>query len=137
MLDFDLHKMVYIAKDAIKHFFVSIFGFTYIIVYLFISILLNVAIWVLARFILTQIDSNMLALHYTVGFGIDYYDNAAKIFIIPLIGLFVILVNSLLYSMLSGHKDRRFLSHILFITAIFVNIILLSSAASVYLINFT
>lgn len=105
--------------------------------YLIIMIIINTIAWLSARFIYTGIDQERMALHYNVDFGIDNYGKISKVFILPLIGLIIILVNILVYFLLLKHRDRVFISHILFLAAIFSNLILLVGIALIYLVNFS
>jgi hypothetical protein len=105
-------------------------------IYSVILAVLNVIIWIATRYIFLVVGANQMALHYSVGFGIDYYGDAKLIYIIPLLGLFVILLNLALYIIVSNFKDKNFIAHILFASAMVVNFILLIAAYSVYIINF-
>lgn len=126
----------YILKQGTALFFSRLFEQLYIRIYLFVLLAINLGNWILARYIDSQIDEKMIALHYNVDFGFDYYGNTKKIYIIPLLGLLIIVVNSLLFNSVNEYKDRKFLSHLLLGSAILVNIILLASTTIVYLINF-
>lgn len=122
-------------KDLKIIFFVSLKQF-HIRVYLAISVFINALIWIVVRYIDSEIDTKQMALHYNVESGIDYYGATEKIYIIPLLGILVFFVNFFLFTIFSRHKDRRFISHILLSMVVIVNIILLIGAISVYLINF-
>lgn len=137
MLKFaDLFNYFYLIKQAVHDFFAKLFEFTYIRIYLAILMSLNLIIWIFSRYIDLQIDEKMIALHYSVDFGIDYYGNMGKIYVIPFLGLFIIAINSMVFNSVLGYKDRRFLSHLLLSSAIVVNLILLASTTMIYLINF-
>ena len=79
--------------------------------------------------------SDRIALHYNVDFGIDYYGSVNKLFILPLLGLVIFVVNVVLFSIVRNQKDRKFIGHILCAVAVLANLILLVGIASVYLIN--
>ena len=57
------------AMYKIREYYVVAFSFAYIKVYLAILIVINVIIWLTARYIAVQIDSSQMALHYNVDFG--------------------------------------------------------------------
>ena len=105
--------------------------------YLIFMAIVNILAWLSTRFIYTEIDQERMALHYNVDFGIDYYGEISKVFVLPFIGLIIILVNILVYFLLLKHKDRKFISHILFLVAITTNLILLVAIALIYLVNFS
>ena len=84
-----------------------------------------------------------MILHYNVDFGIDLIGNVRQIYIIPLIGLVIVLFNLILLSFAYRKNiapERRdadkFLANLLLGSALFANFILLFSVASIYLINF-
>jgi hypothetical protein len=137
MLKFSqIFNYYYILKQKNGIFFSKLFSETYIKIYLSIALVINVGNWIFARYIDAQIDEKMIALHYNVDFGFDYYGRTAKIYIIPFLGILIIIVNSLLFNSVNVYRDRKFLSHLLLASAILINIILLASTATVYLINF-
>jgi len=105
-------------------------------IYLIILFVLNIFLWLGAFYIDSIIEKNIIALHYNVDFGINLIGETKNIYIIPVVGLLVIVINSILYINLSVNKDKKIIFHVLFATSLFVNIILLSAVTSVYLINF-
>ena len=105
-------------------------------IYLLAAVLLNILIWIGAKYIAMVVGANQIALHYSVGFGIDYYGDTVKIYIIPLLGLLIIFLNFVLYVLVSKYRDKNFIAHILFSSSIVANVILLISIFSVYIINF-
>lgn len=108
----------------------------YIKAYLIFLTIINLFIWSTAYYINSKIDNERMALHYNVDFGIDYYDSSEKIYIIPFLGLIIILINSFIGIITNEYRDRRFISHILFSAALISNIVLTAAIASIYLINF-
>jgi len=124
-----------LRKDAKSAFF-SVSAFASVKIYLSVSALLNILIWLSARFIKKATGTEQIALHYNVDFGIDYYDDAGKIFIIPVLGLIIVLFNYFVAMLVSQNKDAVMIFHILFASALLVNVVLLAAIVSVYLINF-
>ena len=98
--------------------------------------IVNISAWLAARYFDFQLDNNLAVLHYNVDFGIDLIGEAGRIYIMPLLGLIIIFLNLILLVSMGKHKDRRFISHLLFASALIANIILLASLGTVYLINF-
>lgn len=121
---------------GIRNSFAGVFSYLYVKIYFFIILAVNIMIWLIARFIKANIGAEQAALHYNVDFGIDYYGSAGKIYIIPLLGLVIVLINFSLFAAVSGHKDRKFISHILFTAALASNLVLFVAIVSVYLVNF-
>ncbi len=124
-----------IKQNTAEIFFIT-FNSLAVKIYLSILLVLNIIIWITARYVAVVVGANQIALHYSVGFGIDYYGDTSQIYVIPFLGLAVILLNFILYSLVSNYKDKNFIAHVLFASALVVNIILLIAAYSVYIINF-
>ncbi|OGF28479.1 hypothetical protein A2331_05050 [Candidatus Falkowbacteria bacterium RIFOXYB2_FULL_34_18] len=132
----DFIDNLYIKWPEFKKYFFKIFLDLHVKIYVGILIVLNFLTWMAARYIHGEIGSQQIALHYSVDSGIDFYGDIDKIYIIPLLGFFIILINFLLYFNIIIYKDRKFISYILFTTSLVCNLILLISIVSVYLINF-
>lgn len=129
-------EIYYSITQIVKENLVSAFSVFIIKIYLIIALIINIISWAGAYYIAKTVGAAQIALHYSVGFGIDYYSDTEKIYTIPLLGLFIILLNFLLYTIIDDYRDRNFLAHILFSTTIAVNAILLISVCSIYIINF-
>jgi len=88
---------------------------------LFLSILLNIFIWIFL--IQNQKESNYpIILHYNLFFGVDYLGNYEKIYLIPLSGFFIIVINSILGHLLYLKEKLAayFLVFIIFIVQLFL-----------------
>jgi len=133
-----LYNSVYLAIKKIKILFIESFGVLYIKIYLFFLFFLNFIIWIIAYNLYNNIGRDQMILHYSINFGVNLYGDAKKIFIIPLIGLIVIIVNFFLLILIGEYneKDKNFISHILSVSAILVNIILFLSIIIIKLVNF-
>ena len=130
-----LFNIFYIFQKNLSNSLSGIFAFFYVKVYSVFLVCINILIWFFARHIM-ETGTEQIALHYTVDFGIDFYGDARQIFIIPILGLIIILFNFIIVIILSQNKDFVLLSHILLIAALLSNIVLLAAISSVYLINF-
>lgn len=129
-------NIVYIFRKNVKSAFFNAWSYIFVKIFLGFSVLINILVWLIARFIKVSTGTNQIALHYNVDFGIDFYGNAVKIFIIPVLGLIIILFNFLIIMFLQRNKDIILISYILLIVALLSNIVLLAAISSVYLINF-
>jgi len=127
---------LYLSRLNLKNYFLDLLDPLRVKIYLSAMVFVNILIWSLCKFIVSRIGAEQMALHYNVDFGIDYYGNVGNVYIIPLLGLVIISVNFYLFAFASRFKDKIFITHLLFSSAIFANIILLASAISVYLVNF-
>ncbi|MEA1963291.1 MAG: hypothetical protein U9M94_03600 [Patescibacteria group bacterium] len=130
-----LFNIFYIFQKNLANSLSGIFAFFYVKIYSVFLVCINVLIWLFAWHIMA-IGPEQIALHYTVDFGIDFYGDARQIFIIPILGLIIILFNFIIVTILSQNKDFILISHILLIAALLSNIVLLAAISSVYLINF-
>jgi len=87
----------------------------------FLSILLNIFIWI---FLIQNQKENThpIILHYNLFFGVDYLGNYEKIYLIPLAGLFIIIVNSILghFLYLKEKLAVYFLIFIIFVIQVFL-----------------
>ncbi len=88
---------------------------------LFLSVLLNIFIWIFL-FQNQKENSYPIILHYNLFFGVDYLGNYEKVYLIPLSGLIVIIVNSILGHLLYLKEKLAvyFLVFIIFIIQVFL-----------------
>jgi hypothetical protein len=88
---------------------------------LFLSVLSNIFIWI---FLIQNQKGNShpIILHYNLFFGVDYLGDYEKIYLIPLSGLIIIIVNSILGHLLYLKEKLAsyFLVFIIFIVQIFL-----------------
>jgi hypothetical protein len=131
-----LQKLFYQKKEPLGQAMVRAFSPLFVKIYIAVLLVLNAFIWYLAYFIYKEVDTELIALHYNVDFGIDYYGSSDKIFYLPFIGLLISLINFSVYASSFRHKDKKFIAHVLLATAIISNILILLSTISVYIINF-
>jgi hypothetical protein len=103
-------------------------------IYLTLAILLDIGLWIFAYYINKLSGSDLLILHYNVDFGINLIGQPAQIFIIPTLGLIVIIINSWI-AIIAGRKDNFFIN-LLFIAAILTILLLGMAIIMIYNINF-
>ena len=128
----------YSWKQNIKVSFSTLFSYLNVKIYLVILLFINLTNWLFTRYITSEIDQPQIALHYSVDFGINLYGDINKIYILPLLGTIFIVINFVILSILARYnvKDIKFNSHLLFLTALIANIMLLGAIISIYIINF-
>ena len=112
----------------------NLLNFIYVRIYLAVLISVNFLNWMVAIFINRNVSQELVFLHYNVNFGVDLIGNAARVYVIPLLGVIIILINFILLIFI--HKHSKFIVHLLLSAALIANLFLLSAIASVYLINF-
>ncbi|MBU4455731.1 hypothetical protein KJ586_04445 [Patescibacteria group bacterium] len=103
-------------------------------VYLAVLLGLNLLNWFAAYTINKNVSQNLIVLHYNIDFGVNLIGGAKKIYLIPLLGLIIILINFILSAVI--HRQGKFIVHLLLSGAILANLFLLAGLASLYLINF-
>lgn len=92
-----------------------------IMIIFFLSALLNIFTWIFL-FYSQKENNHPIILHYNLFFGVDYLGNYEKIYLIPLAGLAIIIVNSILGHLLYLREKLAsyFLIFIVFIIQIFL-----------------
>lgn len=97
-----------------------------------ISLFLNLGIWIIL-YIFIKPSFEPVYLHYNIYFGIDLIGEWYRIYIIPLTGFVVILVNYLAGAII--YSSKRVLSYLVVIFAIPVNLFLALAAILLAFIN--
>ena len=110
--------------------------FLFIRVYLIILISTNFFIWLFAYYINLLANKKLIALSYNVDFGINLIGSSQNIYLIPLIGIIIILINYFLTTIFHRSKNYKFIAHILLLAAVITQLLFLLVLAIVYLINF-
>lgn len=109
-------------------------SFIFVRFYILLLLVLNIINWFLAYYVNKNVSQDLVVLHYNVNLGVDLIGNVRDIYIIPTLGLSFIVINFLL--LLNIYRRRRFLIHLLFGFSLLVNLCLIASTISIYLINF-
>lgn len=99
-----------------------------------LSGLVNLAIWVSLKIFIKPVDLPII-LHYNVYFGVDTLGDWRQVFILPLLGLVLLVINLLLAIHFYGKKER-IASHILLMATLMLQLSLLVASASVIVINY-
>lgn len=104
-----------------------------------VSLLLNLAIWLVIYLKLKPLVINLpeeqsfIPLHYNIYLGVDRFGRWTKTFILPGIGFIFMLSNFFIALMI--YNKREILSYFLSISASFIQLILLISTLLIVLIN--
>lgn len=125
-----------LAKDKIGYSFSEIFSLLFVRIYLIILLLQNISLWVFVWLFSRQVGGSLAILHFSVDFGIDLVGEAKKLFMIPLLGLFISLFNFILLFILLKNKDFKFIAHVLLAAAVMANIFLSLALGPIYWMNF-
>lgn len=136
MFSTKLYNKLYSIKLKISEYSFDLFSYLFIKIYLSIVLAINIFLWFAAAYINNNLNSEQIALHYNVDFGINLIGSPKKIFIIPILGLIFLFLNLGVLLGLRRNKERFFAAHVLLSGALASNIILLAAVLIVYLINF-
>ncbi|NCO79979.1 hypothetical protein GW884_01695 [Candidatus Falkowbacteria bacterium] len=124
----------YVSRKSLKEISRYLLGLLYVRIYLLIALTLNLLNWLLVYYFNASLSQNLVILHYNVNLGVNLIGEAGKIYTIPLLGLIFMIFNFIL--LLNIYQEGKFVIHLLLATTAVVNLILIISTASLYLINF-
>jgi hypothetical protein len=104
----------------------------------FVALFLNLALWVflffqLKKILASQPEVTAIPLHYNVFLGIDLIGQWYHAFILPLIGLVVVIVNFILAFAL--YSKKILISYFLSFTSLLTQLILIVASLLIILIN--
>jgi hypothetical protein len=123
-----------IKIQGFKSQLVDLIKSRYIKVFLLANIGLNVILWYASYRMNADVSQNLIVLHYNVDFGINMIGSVKSLYILPLLGLFIFLVNVVIILML--RKEDKFLNYLLLFASTFSNLFLNLAIGFLYLINF-
>lgn len=123
----------HLGRQNIGELALNLLSFFYVRMYLIILLGLNLLNWLSALIINKNVSQDLVFLHYNVTLGVNLVGSVKKVYIIPLLGLIIILFNFTLLSFI--HRRDKFIIHLLLSTAILANLFLLAGIVSIYLIN--
>jgi hypothetical protein len=102
------------------------------LILLFLGFLLNLASWI---WLLWQIkpQTDPIFLHYNILFGVDSIGEWWKVFYLPVVGLFIYIVNAILGWILFGRD--KFTSQLLNFVSVLCQVFILIAAALLVFLN--
>jgi|GEM_PF-1320111 len=116
--------------EAVLH----LISFGFVRLYLILLLLLNLANWLLAYYVNQNVSQALVVLHYNVNLGVDLIGNVRNIYVMPILGLSFIVINFFL--LLNVYRRSHFLIHLLLGSSLLINLCLIASTISIYLVNF-
>lgn len=99
---------------------------------LILSLVLNLGLFLFFYFFIKQSDIPIV-LHYNVDWGVDYFGEVKNIFILPLVGLIIFLLNIVLA--LKIWVRMKSLAYFLGAATLISEVFLWLAAATLYIIN--
>jgi hypothetical protein len=122
-------------KNRIRHFFAREFFHNSLVQWVFLGALfINLADWGTLAYFIRPVDFPII-LHYNVYFGVDLIGSWWQIFMLPLMGALILVVNAFLAYIFFEQKER-IASHLLLLAAFAVQAGVSIAAVSVILINY-
>lgn len=99
-------------------------------------VLIQAVSWFQAVFIYKHLSGELLVLHYNIDFGIDLVGAPWRIFLYPLCGLGIFLLNWLAAASLHRQAQFRLFANLLLTAAILFAVFVALALMFIYLINF-
>lgn len=133
----DWYKLLnrfYLGRARVAEAVLYLISFAFVRFYLIFLFSLNVINWLLALYVNKNVSQNLVVLHYNVNLGVNLIGNVRDIYVIPTLGLTFIVINFFL--LLNIYRRGRFLIHLLLGFSLLINLTLIASTISIYLINF-
>ncbi len=115
----------------LKKMFKFFFKDRLVLLALIANILLNIAIWL--NLLRIKPISGLIPLHYNIYFGVDYIGVWRQIFLLPLFGLGIIILNFFLGGIF--FFKEKFISYTLIYSALLCQFIILLASFSLVWIN--
>lgn len=131
----DINKATKGLTSRFKLFFKRDYFQNHLVLWMLIfSFGANLADWILLAVFTHPVDSGII-LHYNVYFGVDMIGDWKLAFIMPAVGLILLVVNILLGAYFYRNKER-IASYVLLIAALMAQLSLLIASTSVIIINY-
>jgi len=122
-------------RFQIRFFFAEEFFKSQVVVWLLVlSAVVNLANWIILKIFVKPVDFQII-LHYNVYFGVDDLGSWQQVFILPLMGLILFIIN-LALSIYFYRNKERIASHLLLLATLMLQLSLIVASASVIVINY-
>lgn len=131
------HKILnylYLGREKLVQAILFLVSSPFVKTYLSLLFALNFINWLLAFYVNSNVSQNLIVLHYNVNLGVNLIGEAKDIYIIPTLGLALIIINFFL--LLNIFKRNKFLIHLIFGFSLLNNLFLIAGTAAIYLVNF-
>lgn len=123
------------VTSKIRPFFADEYFKSAIAIWLIIlSLAVNLIEWIILKIFVRPVDFPII-IHYNVFFGVDMMGDYKLLFILPLIGFALFLINFFLSVYFYRHKER-IASYLLLMTALMIQLSLFVSTLSAIIINY-
>jgi len=131
----ELKKAEESPKLSVRSFFEQEFFKNHIVAWLLVlSFATNLADWIILKVFVAPVDFPII-LHYNVYFGVDLLGDWQKVFFLPLLGLFLFLINGTLALYFYNSKER-IAGYLMLIATLMVQLSLIIASIGVIIINY-
>jgi hypothetical protein len=121
-------------QNFIKNVFQSSFLKNELVDWLLLAnFLANLAIWILLAFFIRPVDMDII-LHYNVYFGVDVMGNWKQVFLLPFVGLILLIINTIL-AVYFFQREKIVVSYILLLATLMVQMNLIVASISIIIVN--
>jgi len=128
-------KSIENTKSKLKYFFTQDFFRSSLVQWVIIAALfVNFGNWAAIAYFIRPVDFPII-LHYNIYFGVDVIGAWWQVYFLPLIGLAILSVNTVLGYLFYQQKER-IVAHLLLLATLIVQIGISIAVASVLLINY-
>jgi len=98
------------------------------------SLIINITEWIILKIFVRPVDFPII-MHYNVYFGVDLLGNWKQVFVLPLVGVILFIINFILAIHFYNLKER-IASYLLLIAVLMLQLSLLVASVSVIIINY-
>jgi len=122
-------------NQKIRSFFQQEYFQSHIVFWLLIlSLVANIIDWLILKIWIKPVDFSII-LHYNVYFGVDQIGSYRQVYLLPMIGLILFIINVVLSMFFYGQK-KRIASYILLMATLMIQFSLIVASMSQILINY-
>lgn len=110
----------------------SFFKSKYLLAFFIVPLALNIAAWLVILYFFRN-ESGNVVLHYNILYGTDYRGEWRELYIIPGVGLAILLLNAIIGKLIQDKE--KFVADFLFLFAIISQIFAIIAIAAIVLVN--
>ena len=122
-------------NQKIRSFFQQEYFQSHIVFWLLIlSLVANIIDWLILKIWIKPVDFSII-LHYNVYFGVDQIGSYRQVYLLPMIGLILFIINLVLSMFFYGQK-KHIASYILLMATLMIQFSLIVASMSQILINY-
>lgn len=132
----NLYVKFYSFRQEMRAAFAALWRLSSSRFYLLAIVLLQAVSWFQSIFIYKHLSGDLLVLHYNIDFGIDLVGAPWRIFLYPLYGLGIFVLNWVAAAVLHRRQYFRLFANLLLTAAALFSLFVSLALMFIYLINF-